>query len=151
MGIAAPPENRESFLLQWSDMKLRLIVVALTLCSLVAFGQEARKKMDPNKPAGEQFKNVQILKNLTTGQFMDCMRSLNTSLGVECSFCHVQDRSSDEKETKKMARTMFAMTNDINGKFFKGEREVRCYTCHKGVSHPVSTPPNATPGGGEKK
>jgi len=134
-------------------MKFRLTVIALTLCALAVFAQDApkRRKMDPNKPAGEQFKNVQILKDVPSGQFLQYMRAFNASLGVECGFCHVQDRSSDEKEEKKMARSMITMTHDINEKYFKGEMEVRCYTCHKGASRPVSNLPDAAQGGGEKK
>ena len=60
-------------------------------------------------------------------------------------FCHAQDRSSDEKGEKVMARKMLAMTHDINEKFFAGKMEVKCFTCHKGASHPVSDAPAAAP------
>ena len=96
--------------------------------------------MDPNKPAGEQFKNVQLLKTVPSGEFLGYMRSFNAALGVECGFCHAQDRSSDEKGEKLMARKMITMNHEINEKFFAGKMEVRCFTCHKGVAHPVSEP-----------
>src|SRR5579864_3808226 len=105
-------------------MKFRLIVIALTLCAFAMFGQDAQKKskMDPNKPAGEQFKNVQILKDVPSGQFIGYMRAFNASLGVECGFCHVDgDRSADTKEEKLMARKMITMTMDINQKNFNGK------------------------------
>jgi hypothetical protein len=132
-------------------MKIRVTLLALTF-GILAFSQDAPKKskMDPNKPAGEQFKNVQILKEVPSGQFIGYMRAFNASLGVECTFCHAQDRSSDEKEEKLMARKMLTMTHDINEKFFAGKMEVRCFTCHKGASHPVSEAPAAA-GGAEKK
>ncbi len=61
---------------------------------------------------------------------------------MECSFCHVDgDRSADTKEEKLMARKMLTMTHEINEKNFNGKMEVKCYTCHKGASHPVSDPP----------
>lgn len=127
-------------------MKIRATLLVFTLAALLcvplAFSQE-KKKMDPNKPAGEQFKNVQILKDVPSGQFLQYMRAFNASLGVECTFCHVQDRSSDEKQEKLMARKMITMTHEINEKNFNGKMEVRCYTCHKGASHPVSEPPAA--------
>jgi nitrate/TMAO reductase-like tetraheme cytochrome c subunit len=69
------------------------------------------------------------------------MRSFNAALGVECTFCHAADRSSDEKGEKLMARKMITMTHEINEKNFNGKMEVHCYTCHKGVEHPVSEPP----------
>ena len=131
-------------------MKIRVTVLALTFgllsCVPLAFSQDAapkKMKMDPNKPAGEQFKNVQILKEVPSGQFIGYMRSFNAALGVECSFCHAQDRSSDEKPEKLTARKMLTMTHDINDKFFAGKMEVRCFTCHKGAEHPVSEPPAA--------
>jgi hypothetical protein len=133
-------------------MKLRVTLLAITF-GILAFSQDAPKKkmnIDPNKPAGEQFKNVQVLKEVPSGQFMQYMRGFNASLGVECSFCHAQDRSSDEKQEKLMARKMLTMTHDINEKFFAGKMEVRCYTCHKGAQEPVSTPP-AAEGAAEKK
>jgi hypothetical protein len=133
-------------------MKIRatLISLCLGLLSCVAFSQDApKKKMDPNKPAGETYKNVQILKEVPQGQFIQYMRTFNASLGVECTFCHAQDRSSDEKEEKLMARKMLTMTHDINDKFFAGKMEVKCFTCHKGASHPASDAPMPAPA--EKK
>lgn len=132
-------------------MKFRVTLIAMTL-GVLAFGQEAPKKkmnIDPNKPAGEQFKNVQVLKDVPSGQFLQYMRAFNASLGVQCSFCHVQDRSSDEKHEKLTARNMIKMTHAINDQFFAGKMEVRCYTCHKGAEHPVSNPPE--PEGAEHK
>ena len=128
--------------------RVTLLTVAFGILSCVplAFSQDAppkKKQMDPNKPAGEAFKNVQILKEVPTGQFLGYMRSFNASLGVECNFCHAQDRSSDEKGEKVMARKMLTMTHEINEKFFAGKMEVRCFTCHKGASHPVSEAPAA--------
>jgi len=128
-------------------MKIRVTLFALTFgilsCVPLAFSQDAPKKskMDPNKPAGEQFKNVQILKEVPSGEFIGYMRSFNAALGVECTFCHAQDRSSDEKGEKLMARKMITMTHEINEKNFAGKMEVRCFTCHKGTQHPVSEPP----------
>jgi hypothetical protein len=129
-------------------MKIRAILVALTFsvlsCVPPAFSQDAppkKAKMDPTKPAGEQFKNVQILKTVPTGDFLGYMRSFNAALGVQCDFCHAQDRSSDEKGEKLMARKMLTMTHEINEKNFNGKMEVKCFTCHKGAEHPVSEPP----------
>ncbi len=137
-------------------MKIRVTLLALTFgvfsCVPLAFSQDAPKKskMDPNKPAGEQFKNVQLLKEVPSGQFIATMRSFNASLGVECTFCHVADRSSDEKPEKLMARKMITMTHEINDKNFAGKMEVRCFTCHRGSEHPVSEAPAAA-GAAEKK
>lgn len=129
-------------------MKIRVTLLALTFgilsCVPLAFSQDAPKKskMDPNKPAGEQFKNVQILKDVPSGQFMTYMRAFTVALGVDCNYCHVQgDRASDDKGPKLMARKMIAMTHEINEKNFNGKMEVHCYTCHRGSEHPMSEPP----------
>jgi hypothetical protein len=130
-------------------MKIRATLSALALCLFscvpMAFSQDAppkKPKMDPNKPAVEQFKNIQIFKTATTGEVLGYMRAFNAALGVECSFCHVDgDRASDSKGEKVMARKMLTMTHEINDKFFAGKMEVRCFTCHKGASHPVSEAP----------
>lgn len=136
-------------------MKIRVTLLALTFgilaCSPLAFGQDKKQKPDPNKPAGEQFKNVQILKDVPTGQFLASMRAFTVALGTDCNFCHVQgDRASDDKGEKLMARKMITMTHEINEKNFAGKMEVHCYTCHKGSEHPVSEPP-AGAGAAEKK
>jgi hypothetical protein len=102
---------------------------------------------DPNKPAGEAFKNVQLMKDLPAGQFFGAMQAISASLGVQCNFCHMQnDFASDERPEKKTARSMMTMVKSINQQFFDGKPEVRCYTCHHGAAEPVSKPPaNAAP------
>jgi len=139
-------------------MKIRATLLALAFgilsCVPLAFSQDAppkKAKMDPNKPAGEQFKNVQLLKDVPSGQFLGYMRAFNAALGVECSFCHAADRSSDEKHEKVMARKMITMSHEINEKFFAGKMEVKCFTCHKGASHPVSEAPGGAAPPAEKK
>lgn len=71
------------------------------------------------------------------------MQQATIGLGVQCSFCHVADRSSDEKQEKLTARMMFAMVKDINSKFPDGKGHVACFTCHRGAEMPVSAPPGA--------
>jgi hypothetical protein len=73
------------------------------------------------------------------------MASFTAGLGVQCSFCHVQDRSSDENAHKTVARTMMLMVNEINAKFPDGKVHVNCYTCHRGSNEPVFEPPAAEP------
>ncbi|MBV8817134.1 MAG: c-type cytochrome, partial [Acidobacteriaceae bacterium] len=96
----------------------------------------------PEQTAAEHFKNIQILKEAPASQLLDTMRNFNVSLGVQCDFCHVQGKfDSDEKPTKAMARNMLTMTHNINQQAFNGRMEIRCYTCHKGASHPASHAP----------
>ena len=58
------------------------------------------------------------------------------------TFCHVEGKMElDDKQTKKTAREMMAMTAAINKNSFGGKREVTCYSCHHGAHHPAGTPP----------
>ena len=72
------------------------------------------------------------------------MQSFVQALGLldkgTCSYCHVEDRSSDEKKPKQVARRMITMMRAINGTFPDGQQHVTCYTCHRGSTAPVTEP-----------
>jgi photosynthetic reaction center cytochrome c subunit len=98
------------------------------------------------KTAEQQFKNIQALKGVPADQVLPAMQYFNAALGVECNFCHVRDQQQlapdkDDKEEKRTARQMIAMTQAINQGHFKGQPEVGCATCHGGLSRPRSAPP----------
>jgi hypothetical protein len=91
--------------------------------------------------AEQKFKNIQALKGIPADQLIPSMQFIAASLGVECQFCHVgHAMDKDDKKTKLIARKMITMTMAIDTDNFKGEREVTCYTCHRGSVHPVGTP-----------
>ena len=93
------------------------------------------------KTAEESFKNIIQLKGTPADQLIPAMTFISASLGVECSFCHVEGKMElDEKKTKNTAREMMAMTAAINKNSFGGKREVTCYSCHHGSAHPAGTP-----------
>jgi len=93
------------------------------------------------KMTQEQFKNIQVLKDLPADQLIPAMQFISASLGVECEFCHVQGAfDKDDKKPKKTAREMITMLMAINKENFEGHREVTCFTCHRGASDPVGTP-----------
>jgi len=90
------------------------------------------------------------------------MQTFTRGLGVMCDHCHVsrEDRASDDKPPKLVARKMLAMMLAINKDFLKDVGEplpapaqpsplppmkVTCYTCHRGALKPLTAPP---PGGG---
>ena len=53
------------------------------------------------KTAGQQFKNIKVLKDIPADQLIPAMQFITASLGVECEFCHVQDAfDKDDKKTK---------------------------------------------------
>ncbi len=94
------------------------------------------------KKAEEQYKNIQILKGIPADQLVPGMQFITASLGVECQFCHVEGAfEKDDKKTKQTARKMMAMMFAINKDNFDGHREVTCYSCHRGSTDPVGTPP----------
>jgi hypothetical protein len=87
------------------------------------------------------FKNIKVLKGVPSQQIIPAMRVIASSLGVQCSFCHVQGHFEDDaKPPKEVARTMMRMMSSINQNHFEGAREVTCYSCHRGSPKPATIP-----------
>jgi len=94
-----------------------------------------------HKTAAQQFKNIQVMKNIPEEEMIPAMQFMSASLGVECSYCHVEHAfEKDDKKEKKFARRMIEMTMNINKDTFEGKRLVTCYSCHRGAAKPVSIP-----------
>jgi photosynthetic reaction center cytochrome c subunit len=93
------------------------------------------------KTAAQQFKNIEVLKDIPAGDLIPTMQFIGGALGVDCEFCHVEHAmDKDDKKEKQTARKMIEMEFAINKAHFKNEIEVTCYTCHRGSPHPVGTP-----------
>jgi len=93
------------------------------------------------KTASQQFKNIQILKDVPADQIIPAMQFISASLGVECEYCHVEHAfDKDDKKRKVTARKMMEMMFNINKENFEDHREVTCFTCHQGGAHPASIP-----------
>lgn len=108
---------------------------------LLGFGLcAAAQQAAPARTAEQQFKNIQVLKGTPANQLVPAMHLIERDLGVDCEFCHVDDRSSDEKAPKQTARKMMAMVMDINKNSFNGNAQVTCFTCHRGNADPATTP-----------
>jgi len=87
------------------------------------------------------YKNIEILKGVPADELIPAMQFITYSLGVECSFCHVEGAlEKDDKKPKQTARKMIQMMRAINQADFDSKRKVTCYTCHRGSSHPVAIP-----------
>jgi hypothetical protein len=87
------------------------------------------------------YKNIQVLKGISSDQLIPAMRFITTSLGVECSYCHVPDHfDKDDKKPKQIARDMMRMMFAIDKDSFQGNREVTCYSCHRGSTKPEAIP-----------
>jgi len=93
-----------------------------------------------NKP-----KNLKVLKDkdMTVDEMKEFMRNFTLGLGVECDYCHNKNNySSDEKPVKEKARKMIAMMDNLNNNFFNDpEKNITCYTCHRGAVDISSIPP----------
>lgn len=120
------------------------VIVAI----LLAFGHGTARAQLPT-----EFTNLQLLPtDIDPGQLVGTMRDWAGGLGVRCNYCHVgpdnlvgADFASDDKPTKRTARTMLAMARSINRELLAdlptvddGQRHqvVSCYTCHRGVAKP---------------
>jgi photosynthetic reaction center cytochrome c subunit len=122
-------------------------VAIITFGFSVNFGYQAPAQT-PAKPAAEepktaeqQFKNIQVLKDIPADQLIPTMQFIAASLGVQCDFCHVEhEMQKDDKKEKLTARKMIAMELAINKGHFDSKVMVTCYTCHRGTPHPVGTP-----------
>ena len=106
------------------------------------------------KPAGEVFKNVQLMKSVPAGRLLRVMEmGYARSLGVDCTHCHVPGEwEKDDKPTKQVAREMSLMVRAINEehlKKIKGLRSetpvVNCTTCHRGQTKPALNLPDTRP------
>jgi tetratricopeptide (TPR) repeat protein len=105
-------------------LSIVLVVGLSTLCPSTAVGQQAPR------PA--------------TRNLLADMQSYTQALGVTCEYCHVAPANSTLPQPKKdIARTMIAMTRDVNiqvqlatGKAPVEATRVECSTCHRGVAIP---------------
>ena len=117
----------------------RIVAAAagLVLTAVIFAGAQQPQQL-AGKTAEQAFKNIQVLKEIPAEQVVPTMRVMAGSLGVNCGFCHVEDRSKDDLMTKQTARKMITMMMEINKNNFDARQEVTCYTCHKGTNDPAS-------------
>jgi len=117
------------------------LTVAFAAALLAAGAQNPSQSGAAPKTASQQFKNIQILKEIPADQLIPAMQFISASLGVECEYCHVEKAfDKDDKKPKQFARHMMEMMFNINKENFEGKRWVTCYTCHQGAAKPISIP-----------
>jgi len=125
--------------------KLQTLPYAAVTCALALSIPVFAQPVPAGKTAEQAFKNIQALQGTPADQVFPAMQFIAASLGVECEFCHVERKfESEDKPAKATARKMIAMTLAINKGSFNGDKEVTCYTCHRGAHDPVRTPPVLT-------
>ncbi|HSC45930.1 MAG TPA: c-type cytochrome [Candidatus Acidoferrum sp.] len=128
----------------------KAVIVSSSLIAAVAMALLGASAQNPPqagaaaggaKTAAQQFKNIQILKDIPADQLIPAMQFISASLGVECEYCHVEKAfDKDDKKPKQFARHMMEMMFNINKENFEGKRWVTCYTCHQGAAKPISIP-----------
>ena len=89
------------------------------------------------------YKNVQVLGDLSVGQFTRLMVSLTAWVAPQqgCAYCHnTANMAEDGKYTKIVARRMIQMTQHVNEDWQTHVKAtgVTCYTCHRGNNIPVN-------------
>ncbi len=116
-------------------------ILAVVVSAMLVSGARGQSAFAGSKTAVQQFKNIQVLKDIPADQLIPAMQFITASLGVECQFCHVEGAfEKDDKKPKVTARKMIEMMIIINQDNFDGPREVTCYSCHWGSTDPVATP-----------
>jgi photosynthetic reaction center cytochrome c subunit len=103
-----------------------------------------------DKPVEQTAKNIKVLNGLPSSKLFPVMNFFGDSLGVRCSYCHVQngdkwDFASDAKEEKETAREMIKMVQTVNKESFSGNTAITCYTCHRGQARVIGLPPFPLP------
>ena len=91
--------------------------------------------------AGQVYKNVQVLQNLSVGEFTRLMASITQWVSPQggCAYCHnTNNMAEDSVYTKVVARRMIQMTQHTNADWTThvAATGVTCYTCHRGQPVP---------------
>lgn len=96
----------------------------------------------PSPPGPLPWKNVQVLNDVSVGEFNRTMIAMSRWVAGgdgKCTFCHVAANfASDSLYTKRVARAMLRMNRDINANYAQHVQAtgVTCYTCHQGNANP---------------
>ncbi len=102
----------------------------------------ALEPASPDGPkAGQIYQNVQVLGDLSIGEFTRLMVAMTAWVSPEqgCNYCHNPENFADDNlYTKVVSRKMVEMTQHINSnwKTHVAETGVTCYTCHRGEPVP---------------
>jgi photosynthetic reaction center cytochrome c subunit len=98
---------------------------------------------DAGAKAGTVYKNVQVLKDVSVGNFTRLMASMTNWVSPQqsCAYCHdVNDMAADTVYTKVVSRRMIQMVQHINSDWTThvAATGVTCYTCHRGQPVPAN-------------
>lgn len=98
---------------------------------------------DETATAASAYQNVQLLGDLSTGEFNRLMIAITNWVSPQegCTYCHsAENFADDSKYTKAVSRRMLEMTRHINSgwKPHVAETGVTCFTCHRGQPVPAN-------------
>ena len=130
------------------------IALAFVVLVGVVISAQAQGGGAPQQPNG--FTNLQVWPvDTPRAVVLNFMNAFDRSLGIECSYCHVQnngrfDFASDEKREKRVARKMILFRDSINvelaaivdkpvtaGPTSGAPTRVLCASCHHGLPIPA--------------
>jgi outer membrane lipoprotein-sorting protein len=118
-------------------------IAGLCLLGAAVHAQTAAEKIPMTD---EVFKSVMLLKGIPVDTFFEAMGMFASSMGADCTFCHVSkayfDKTAFAELTPRIARArqMITMMNALNKQYFGGRPRVTCFTCHAGSNTPRSEP-----------
>jgi hypothetical protein len=95
---------------------------ALGIALLTGSSVLAQSQAGGSQPAPPPMTNLQVFpKDMPRAQVVQTMNAFNSSLGVQCDYCHAPggpdgrlDFASDAKKTKIVARQMILLRDSIN-------------------------------------
>jgi photosynthetic reaction center cytochrome c subunit len=98
---------------------------------------------DDTTTAASAYQNVQVLGDLSTGEFTRFMVAITNWVSPQegCTYCHsAENFADDSKYTKVVSRRMLQMTQHINSgwKTHVAQTGVTCFTCHRGQPVPAN-------------
>jgi photosynthetic reaction center cytochrome c subunit len=125
----------------WMKVGIALTLLARVADPSIAQTASANQSSPKGKSAAEAYQNIQVLKEIPANQLIPAMQFITYSLGVECSYCHVEGAlEKDDKKAKQKARKMIQMMTAINRDNFESKQTVTCNSCHRGSPRPVAIP-----------
>jgi Photosynthetic reaction centre cytochrome C subunit len=131
--------------------RLKILSAMIVVCSLAATlvrgqasGQAQQAPPQKELMAEDVYKNIQVFRGVPENQFLATMGFFCGSLSESCEFCHKSEATwaayAEDNDMKNVARRMVLMMNNINRQNFGGKQEVTCYTCHRNLAIPKTTP-----------
>lgn len=116
---------------------LGTVLVTAGLMQTSVAAQGAERKME------DEFLNIKSYRGQPADHLIPTMVYFEAALGVGCGYCHDNDatkREADTKPQKDIARRMIEMVNALNKSSFGGAPRVTCFTCHAGRPMPIGMP-----------